>query len=240
MIEFTKVSRSLFRKSKKFRPLDDHCRLLYLYLLVTEHINSAGCYQLSEGYAVTDLGWDVERFANRMQTLCEAQLITWDRGSETVLIENWVAFNEPSNARHAIGILNQLSDVDSEQLKAKRFTELRASICSKKLFNEKIVGADLERLVQSFAYPSDTLAAQKNETEKEIERETKNKKESENQTETREESRVPRPVAAPERGDGPAAQDTRPAVSTLLNTGFIQSGSTLDIPRFLDRRRQRA
>jgi hypothetical protein len=206
VIEFTKVSRTLFRKSKKFRQQNDDGRLLYLYLLVTEHINSAGCYQLSEGYAVTDLGWDDDRFLKAMDTLCKGGLIAWDREAETVLIEGWVTFNEPSNARHAIGILTQLHDVDSESLKARRFAEISASIHSKKLCNERVVGVDLAAKIAGFAYPLDTVPPPKNETKNETKKEIENKTEIKTETETREEvSRQPRPVAAL-KGDGPSAE----------------------------------
>lgn len=229
MIEFTKVSRTLFRKSKKFRALDDTGRLLYMYLLVTEHINSSGCYQLSEGYAITDLGWQSERFLNGMDTLSKGGLIAWDRDAETVLIEGWVAFNEPANARHAIGILNQLSEVDSETLKHRRFNEIKACINSKKLCNERVVGHDLNCLLNSFDAPFDTVSPQENEKETEIETEKKNEKEREKKTETREEiSRQPRPVAAL-TGDGPPAAKARdrPQIgsSPLLQTRLMRGSA---------------
>ena len=182
-IEFTKVSRTLFRKSKKFRGLDDDGRLLYLYLLVCEHNNSAGCFQLSEGYALADLGWQADRFAKGMERVSKAGLVSWDRDCGTVLIEGWVAFNEPSNARHAMGILSQLDEVDSEPLKAKRFAEINPIIRSKKLTNERIVGADLAALLRGFAYPIETVSAPKTETETQTETETKNEKETETKTE---------------------------------------------------------
>lgn len=253
--EFTKVSRTLFRKSKKFRSLDDHARLLYLYLLVSEHINSAGCYQLSEGYALSDLRWDTDRFHEGMDTLCKASLISWNRETETVLIEGWVQFNEPANARHAIGILTQLDEVDDEVLKQRRFIEVKASIESKKLTNERQVGADLSALLRRFAYPIETVFPPKTETQ--TEKEKKNKTEIEIKTETQDcECATPPPAAAPPDGGGlaasmelaasfhTAAADRTPTPTRLLSTAYMQHPTRQDepgdMPDFLNRRKGRA
>lgn len=141
MRDFTKVSPSLWR-SKKFRSLkSDEAKMIYVYLLTCPHGNSAGCFDIHPGYAAADLDMVSERYQEGLKLLCEAGLIECDTVENTVFITNWMEFNEPSNPKHALGILSQLGQTSSDALKAKRFNELQAVVRAKKFDREQSIRA---------------------------------------------------------------------------------------------------
>lgn len=153
MREFSKVYCSLWQ-SQKFEALpDDSAKLFYLYLLTNEHSNSSGCYDLKRGYAMADLGIDEQAFDRSIQCLCKALLIEVEKGFNTVLIDNWVTFNEPTNAKHAIGIFNHLARCSSYILKTKRAQEFLPIIRRKKLYNDMKMGQVLIDLSHAYGYP---------------------------------------------------------------------------------------
>jgi hypothetical protein len=210
MREFSKVGCGVWH-SRKFRGMkkDDDARYLYLYLLTNPHINSAGCYDLSEGYVTADMEWDVPRYQKALDRLSKARLIEANTDLGTILIANWVRFNEPTNAKHAVGLLRELQDASDERLKWLRFQEFLQPIADRKLLNDKAGGDILGRLCKEFREPIET---------KESEKETQTEKESERRVEEREtETRSPLGACAPE--------------------GAAQAGSVdLEIPAALDRR----
>jgi hypothetical protein len=100
-----------------------------------------------------------------METVCKASLIGWDTSGDTILIEGWMTFNEPANARHAMGIVSQLSEIDSTPLKRKRFDEVMDCIAKKKLFNERGAGGELHTLCKRFQDRLLTVSPPETETE---------------------------------------------------------------------------
>lgn len=141
MRDFSKVAPSIWR-SKKFRALkSDDARMIYFYLLTCPHGNSAGCFDMLEGYACADMGMVSQRYQDGLQSLVEVGLIEFDQTENTVLITNWLEFNAPANPKHAIGILSQLGQASSEALKTKRFQELNALVQAKKFDREQSVRA---------------------------------------------------------------------------------------------------
>lgn len=227
MRDFSKVGCSVWH-SRKFRSLrkDHTARYLYLYLLTNPHSNSAGCYNLPEGYPMADMELDLPAYREAMERLSRAGLIRLDEAMETVLITNWVRFNEPTNAKHAIGILTQLDEASSEELKTQRFQEYEEVIAARKLLNDKAGGAPLERLMIAFRKPSETKRL-----DREIDRE-------ENETRPRvDETEIARArdgglAASPETGsahpppdempDIPPALDRRGTVTSLLETPLMR------------------
>ncbi len=102
--DFTKVSPSLWH-SERFNSLkSDDARLAFLYILTSEHQNSAGCYRLPDAYAAADLRWSVERFQKARFELAEADLIVYDMKSSVVMVRNWFHHNPPMNPKHRKGI----------------------------------------------------------------------------------------------------------------------------------------
>lgn len=159
MREFSKVYRTLWQ-SRKFSALpDDAARYLYIYILTGPHCNSSGCYDLKLGYAIADLNWPEHDYRKAIHSLSEVGLIEVEEGSPTVLITNWVEFNEPTNAKHALGIMSQLDNASHDRLKTKRAQEFIEVIDNKKQCNDRLVGSALERVCLPYRKPIESLFA---------------------------------------------------------------------------------
>lgn len=102
MRDYAKISCTLWG-SRKFRTLPDNARLLYLYLHTCQHVNSVGGFVLPEGYAIADLDWDAEQFRSGIETLCKADLITFDRAQNLVRIVDYLKHDPFANSKHAAG-----------------------------------------------------------------------------------------------------------------------------------------
>lgn len=202
MRDFVKVSQTVW-KSKKFRALpDDDSRFMYLYILTCPHSNSAGCFDLPPSYAASDMKWGEDRVLAALNNLCEAALIQFDRWENTVLIENWFEFNSPANPKHAVGMLSQLRQASSDDLKRTCGETIRAEIKRKQFDRESFV----RNAIASFFEPLGNG----------ILTETKTRLD-ETRLETREESsRTPLRAVATQEGDGLAASAAQRLLSTAL------------------------
>lgn len=204
--DFNKVSPNVW-DSRKFRRLEnDDARLLYLYLLTNKNCNSVGCYVMRSGYGCADLDWQSDRFGKAIDSLCDVGLIAIDSAEDLVLIANFLTFNEPTNAKHAMSTMKTLAALPRSPLRDMRFQELTETIRRKGHHQDKIVGHQIERL--SIAYREGIAT----KTETETERETQTKTEKKTETETREEFSAKPSVAdppAPLAPDG-AARSVRP------------------------------
>lgn len=211
MRDFSKVSPTVWR-SKKFRSLPDmEAKHVYLYLLTCPHGNSAGCFDLHPMYACADLGMIEIRYRQCISMLSAAGLIEWDDDENTVLITNWDEFNAPANARHAAGIISQLSQASSLSLKVKAFQPLRQDIATRKFDKEAFVRNAIATFVEQYSDGIPTETRDRDQTKTETRPDL-------DETETREESsRQPRPVAAL-KGDGPTA-----SVSRLMETRLMRN-----------------
>lgn len=167
MRDFSKVSPTVWR-SQKFRRLTDiHERLIYLYLLTCPHGNSAGCFDLLPGYAAADLGMVEEQYLNRLDTVSKAGLIQFDRAENTVLITGWWKFNAPANVKHAQGILSQLSQASSHQLKLEAYQGIRENLITRKFDRDAAIHNALTTFDKQFAYGIPTETRDQDQTEKE-------------------------------------------------------------------------
>ena len=222
MRDFSKVSPSVWR-SKKYRSLGSmEAQHVYLYLLTCPHGNSAGCFDLHPMYACADLGMTEIQYLDCIERLCLAGLIEWDAGENTVLIVNWLEFNAPANAKHAIGILSQLGQASSEKLKAKVFHEIRADVITRKFDREAFVRNAIEVFSKLYGdgIPTET------ETRPETERETETRPDQ-TKTETREKPRAALRTVCAEGRDGlaPSAKGRPPPTadpSRLLETKILR------------------
>ena len=202
MRDFVKVSQTVW-KSKKFRNLpDDDSRFMYLYILTCPHSNSAGCFDLPPSYAAADMRWEEDRVLAALNNLSEAALIRFDRRENTVMVENWFEFNSPANPKHAVGMLSQLRQASSDDLKRDCGELIRAEIKRKQFDRETFV----RNALNSFFEPLGNG----------IVTETKTRLDQ-TETETREESSRPplRAVAAP-KGDGLAASAERLMKTSIM------------------------
>lgn len=151
--EFSKVNKRVW-SSRKFRDLPDlYARHCYLYVLTCAHGNSAGCFDLPEGYATEDLKWSPDEYRKAFDSLCQAGLIEADRDEATVLITNWCELNEPTNARHAIGMFAQLDQASSRHLKTKRFHEIAAIATAKGYHSDPKAGDGVKAWLDKYPKP---------------------------------------------------------------------------------------
>lgn len=159
MRDFSKVYHNVWH-SQKFNALPDaEAKLLYLYVLSSPHCNSSGCYDLKAGYVVADLEWEIAAYRKAMDSLLKVGLVEAEAGLATVFITKWMEFNEPTNARHALGIFAHLDLAASERLKCKRAQEVIIVVERKKYHYEKAVGPALERLCQGYRERIERLSA---------------------------------------------------------------------------------
>lgn len=150
MRQFSKVYSTLWT-SKKFASLTDQFdKLVYLYIVTGPHANSSGCYDLKAGYACADLECEPEAYRKAIDSLSISGLIETEKGTNTVLITNWMTFNEPTNPKHALGVFTQLEAATSETLKSKRAQELMAVLEAKKYYHDKACGEALHRLSEAY------------------------------------------------------------------------------------------
>jgi hypothetical protein len=114
--EFTKVSPAVWA-SVRFKTLSDRGRLLYLYMLTNQHINSSGVYRLPDAYAASDMGWNVDDYHAERAALVGAKMLDYDTDTSEVLIERWYRHNGPMNDKHAIGTRKFIMAIDSDRLR---------------------------------------------------------------------------------------------------------------------------
>ncbi|CDN91359.1 hypothetical protein [Agrobacterium tumefaciens] len=117
MRDFSKVSPKIWR-NRDFRALPSPgSRLLFLYLMTSEHQNSAGCFRLPEGYAVYDLGCTSDEYAERLQEIEASGLVLIDYQTSEIFIRGWFDMNAAMNDRHALRITKAIADIESATLR---------------------------------------------------------------------------------------------------------------------------
>jgi hypothetical protein len=116
--QFCKVSPALWR-SPRFNALDSDGKVLALYFLTSMHQNSAGCYAIPKGYAMSDLGWQRNRYESALSLVIEAGLVAYDDEAEVVYIERWYTHCPPQNEKHAQAIRRIISEIDSDEIRER-------------------------------------------------------------------------------------------------------------------------
>ncbi len=226
MRDFSKVSPRVWR-SKKFRSLPDvWAKQAYLYLLTSPHGNSAGCYDLDPLYAASDIGMTEIAFREAIESLSIAGLIEFDKAEQTVLIVNWEAFNEPTNPKHALGLLIQLNQASSSTLKNAAFHRFLAIFRAKGYDRDSNLKRAIETLLIDYPEPIPT----KTETKMETERETRPRGDLD--LDARESSEPPRFAVAALTGNGSAAIGNKvlempplpDQLNRLLQTNLMRKG----------------
>jgi hypothetical protein len=114
--EFSKVSPALWR-SERFTSLERTDQVLLLYFMTSDHQNSAGCYRLPDGYACSDLKWEIADYTAHRRRLIEADLIAFDQVTLELYIRRWFQHCPPMNDKHAQGTIRLISDIDSDVLR---------------------------------------------------------------------------------------------------------------------------
>jgi hypothetical protein len=116
MRPFSKVSPALWQSSR-FMGVSEDARHLMVYLLTCPHHNSAGCYVLPEGYALTDLRWEIARYKKACHTLIAAELIQVDEDTSEILIDRWFLHNGPMNGDHKVCVDKEIATIRSSALR---------------------------------------------------------------------------------------------------------------------------
>lgn len=127
MREYAKIYTSLWR-SRKFTSLEsDDARLLYLYLHTCVHSNMVGCFILPDGYATSDLGWDLTRYRQALDSLSAASLVGLNREENVVRIVDFLRHDPFTNKSHAAGALKVAMSLPYCDQVALLFNDLRKS-----------------------------------------------------------------------------------------------------------------
>ena len=141
MRDFSKVSPVLWG-SERFTSLpSDDARYLYLFLLTSEHQNSAGLYKLKDEYAVADLRWGLERYQKARQELVTADLIRFDARTNMVLITRWFKHNAPMNESHFRGVVKVIERLGCEAFQEEALHALTEAFEAVKASKQKPVPA---------------------------------------------------------------------------------------------------
>lgn len=161
-------------------------------------------------YACADLGWSPEAYSKAIDSLSKACLIEVDEAENTVLILNWDEYNEPTNPKHAIGLIAQLQQASSSILKLKAFQAFVSRFKAKGFDRD----AALRKAMDIFLI--DYRKAIPTETETEIETEIETRPDLE-KTETRENPRAALRTVAAEGRDGltPEAKERSPPIASV-------------------------
>ena len=115
--EYSKVSPRLWQSSRFAALPSDDAKFAFLYLLTSEHQNSAGRYRLLDGYATADLRWPLDRYRKAREQLVKAGMIRFDPEKGVVLIDRWFYHNPPMSESHLIGVERQLERIESDELR---------------------------------------------------------------------------------------------------------------------------
>jgi len=116
MREFSKINQSVW-SSKRFKSLNDAHKLFYLYCLCCKHANSAGCFYSPIGYMMVDLGWKENAVSEAIDRVSETGLIAYDRSEDTLYIDRWFSYNQPTNPKHAAKIISDMEMIPYSYLK---------------------------------------------------------------------------------------------------------------------------
>lgn len=117
---FTKIGAGALWRSKRFGGLKStDAKLLLFYFLTSEHMTSAGAYEVPDGYVIADLGWSLDQYINARAELVAADLILFDEEASVVYVLRWFQHNAPMNERHAIGTQRLISDLPSDAIRER-------------------------------------------------------------------------------------------------------------------------
>ena len=99
---------------KELKPMEDHQKLAFVYLMSCKHHNMIGFYHLPLAYMQSDLGWQKEKAEAALKTLEDSGFI--GVSSEYVLINSFLKHNPIGNPNQAKGAIKAFSDIDAEEL----------------------------------------------------------------------------------------------------------------------------
>lgn len=127
MRNFTKLVPTLWR-DRRFKALpSSDAQLVYLFLMSSEHQNSAGAFRLPTLYACNDLGWEEARFVQARDEVVTSGLTVFDGDTEEYFCHGWFEANAANNPKHAISIMRAISTLESDPVREVAEEEFNAS-----------------------------------------------------------------------------------------------------------------
>ncbi len=127
MRDYSKISPSVWQSARFSNLESDEVKLLHLYLMTSAHQTSAGCYQLPDGYACSDLGWEPERYKRALEQLVSAELIHFDADASVVMVTRWFRHNSPMSESHLLGVERILERIPSQFIREAAQEALKES-----------------------------------------------------------------------------------------------------------------
>ncbi len=141
MREFSKITPAMWR-DKRFRSLpSSDAKLAFMFLIASEHQNSAGAYRLPTLYACNDLGWDVERFTTARDEVLASGLVAFDSETEEYFCLGWFKANPAMGPKHATGVMRRIFEIESDQIREAAEAEFSASQEEKTAAKEALSGS---------------------------------------------------------------------------------------------------
>lgn len=122
--DFSKVAPVLWR-SPRFRGLSEAGKIGFFYIITNNHVTSAGCYVLLDGYACADLDWTPDKWIAVRDELVAAGMIDRDPEWDMILVERWFRHNPATNNDHAKGTMKYLAKIDSPRLREKAMEQFQ-------------------------------------------------------------------------------------------------------------------
>jgi hypothetical protein len=112
---------SKFFTDPKIQQLNPEARFLYLYLLLNEHRNQSGLYDLSVPTMAYETGMTVKNTRAALKVLCDSGRVAYDEAEEIVWAKKAARY-ERFNAQARVGVKIDLDHCSSEAFR-KAFTE---------------------------------------------------------------------------------------------------------------------
>jgi hypothetical protein len=221
MRDFSKVSLSLWR-SRKFKGLPDiDARYVYLYLLTCPDSNSIGCFEIDCDHAALDLRLDPIAFAKAMDSLSIAYLIDFDPAQSMVFLTNWDKFNLPTNAKHALGILDDIKRLGEHRFAPRVYESFRISIAGKSFLSDRALIKAMDSLSIAYGKPMHTQDKTRDRQDLDLD-----KTRQDLDLEAQKDLRAPlRAVAL--NGNGLAAEEAGSRLSEVLDAMEAKGGPSL-------------
>lgn len=108
---------STFWQADDIADLSDQAKLLACYLLTGPHSNGIGCFRLTDGYLVDDLGWPAETVSERFAELFRKGFAY--RSGRVVFIPNFLRWNRIANGNVAKARFAEWDALPKGELKSR-------------------------------------------------------------------------------------------------------------------------
>lgn len=115
---YRNVSTAFWEDRKVVEEFTPEDKYFYLYLFTNPHTTLTGCYELGYRQASIETGYNketIERLMNRFQN--EHKVIIYDEETKEILLLNWYKHNWTKSEKCFKGIVSQMENIKSQQMK---------------------------------------------------------------------------------------------------------------------------